>query len=228
MAVLRERRLPWKLRWLKYIRPGKPLVSLRVVTACLRDSPALSRLLLHQFGPEFLTETLQACTTVGMTPFLAFGTLLGHYRDNGFIKHDADIDLGLFEADFAKRDRLRTEMARLGYTTRISSDREISFYKPEFPTLLVDFFLFRRKGASFVYNDSRGDTHYEFSFADDIFSELVPVKFCGHIDAWIPKGTERFLEASYGEWRTPKEDFHNVDDHPNVKIVPVDSNEPRS
>ena len=77
----------------------------------------------------------------------------------------------------------------------------------------------QRKDDQFVYYDSRGDVEYEFGFPADVFDDFVPVKFLGRIDAWIPSGTERFLEASYGDWRIPKKDFHNVNDHPNVRIV---------
>lgn len=217
--IVRERRLPWRLRWLKYIRVGKPRASFRVVAASWRDSPDLPQLFLHEFGAELVEETLDVCRSLGMRPFLAFGTLLGHYRDHGFIPHDSDIDFGLLEPDFAKRSRLEREMRKRGYATRLNDEREIAFYKPHFPTLCVDFFLFRRKGDCFVYHDSRGEVEYEFSFPAEIFDDFIPVKFLGRTDAWIPKGTERFLEASYGDWRTPKKDFHNVDDHPNVAIV---------
>jgi len=217
--LVQERRLPWKLRWLKYIRPGRPRASLRVIGASWRDSPDLPQLFLHEYGAELVADTLDACRIVGMKPFLAFGTLLGHYRDHGFIPHDADIDFGLLQADFTKRDLLELEMQKRGYLTRLNDDREIAFYKPQFPTLCVDFFVFTRKGDSFVYHDARGDEEYEFSFPADVFDDLIPVKFLGRIDAWIPKGTEQFLEASYGDWRTPKKDFHNVHDHPNVRVT---------
>ena len=219
LELIQERRLPWKLRWLKYLRVTRPIRSARVVVASFADDPRLPSLFLHEYGPEFLEETLAACARAGMKPFLAFGTLLGHYRDGGFIRHDADIDMGLLEDDFAKRHRLVVEMERLGYTTRLNTDTEVAFYRAEFPTLFVDFFRFRRSGASMVYHDSRGATQYEFAFPASAFDALVPVKFLGRIDAWIPAGVEAFLQASYGDWRTPRTAFDNVNDHPNMTVV---------
>jgi hypothetical protein len=46
------------------------------------------------------------------------------------------------------------------------------------------------------------------------------VKFLGSIDALIPRRVEAFLEASYGDWRTPREAFDNVHGHPNMRVLP--------
>jgi hypothetical protein len=216
--VVRERRLPWRLRWLKYLRPTRPLASLRVLKACWRDSADLPSILLHQFGGEFLRETADACRCAGVIPFLAFGTLLGHHRDHGFIAHDADIDFGLLERDFDKRERLKAEMERRGFVTRMHNDNEIAFYKPEFPTLFVDFFLFHRQGDRIVYRDARGTARYEFDFPSSVFDMLVPATLYG-VDVRVPIGVEAFLTATYGDWRTRKKQFDNVNDHPNLKVV---------
>ena len=60
---------------------------------------------------------------------------------------------------------------------------------------------------------------FRFAFPAEVFEELVDVRFMGCVDARIPKGTEQFLKASYGDWRTPRKEFNNVYDHPNVSVV---------
>lgn len=216
---LTVRRLPWKLRWLAYSKPTRPIESLRIISASLRNDRSLGSLILHGYGEQFLAETLHCCRDTGLRPFLAFGTLLGHHRDGGFIKHDADIDFGLLENDFGKIPALVDRMQDRGFAVRLNDDHEASFYKPLFPTLLIDFFRFYKKPNGVVYYDTRGETLYEYAFKPEIFADLRPVKFLGRLDAWVPAGTEEFLTASYGDWRTPRQKFDNVNDHPNLRVV---------
>src|SRR5262245_22500664 len=145
VQCLRDRRWPWGLRWLKYIQLTRPILSSRIIAADLTRDAALPSLLLRAFGPQLLTETLAVCRGLQMKPFLAFGTLLGHYRDGGFIEHDADVDFGLLQPDFPKLEALCAAMVKKGYVVRLHNEREVSFYKPHLPTLLIDFFLFYRK-----------------------------------------------------------------------------------
>jgi hypothetical protein len=214
-----QRRLPWKLRWLGYVRPTRPLASLRIISASMRADARLGSLVLHEYGETFMSEALDCCRAAGMRPFLAFGTLLGHQRDHGFIRHDADIDFGLLPDDFAKIPALVRLMERRGFCVRLNDEHEVSFYKPLFPTLFIDFFRFYDKPHAFVYYDTRGDTLYEYAFDREIFRELVPAQFLDRLDTFVPAGTEAFLTASYGDWRTPRERFDNVNDHPNLRVV---------
>lgn len=219
MSALRNRRLPWALRWVKYVRISKPLQSIRVIIAALRNDSKLGSLLLHTYGEEFLRETLTACQSAGMRPFLAFGTLLGHHRDGGFIKHDADIDFGILESDFGKIDALVSAMKEQGYVVRSNNEHEVSFYKPFFHTLLIDFFRFYEKDRTFVYFDTRGDTVFEYAFAHDILEDFCDVRFLGCLDAYVPQKAEEFLTTSYGDWKTPRKEFNNIHDHPNMRVV---------
>jgi hypothetical protein len=110
-------------------------------------------------------------------------------------------------------------MRRRGYVVRLHTERELSFYRPHMPTLLVDFFVFFRKGDDVAYYDQRGETVYEYRFPREVFAELAPARFLGRLDAFIPGRAEQFLEVSYGDWRTPRTAFDNVHGHPNCTVV---------
>jgi lipopolysaccharide cholinephosphotransferase len=54
---------------------------------------------------KFLTEVRDILNENNISYFLLFGTLLGAYRENDFIKHDRDIDIGILgesKEDFEK------------------------------------------------------------------------------------------------------------------------------
>ena len=53
----------------------------------------------------------------------------------------------------------------------------------------------------------------------DVFGKFTPVRFLGRLDALIPANAEKFLETSYGDWRTPRTEFDNVHGHPNCSVV---------
>jgi hypothetical protein len=216
---LRERRVPWRLRWLKYIQPTNPRLTWQILAAARRDDRDFHCLMLQVFGLRLLGEAVEVAPEVGMRPFIAFGTLLGHRRDGGFIRHDADIDFGILEPDFEKIPRLVAAMQRRGYTVRLNTEREVSFYLPHMPFLLVDFFLFRRKGETIVYHDTRPGVLYEFPWPAEVFEPLVTDMFMQKVPVLVPSQVDTFLQVSYGEWRTPVKNFDNMLGHPNLTVA---------
>ncbi|MBQ0006000.1 MAG: LicD family protein [Alistipes sp.] len=46
-------------------------------------------------GLKMLAEADKVLTGMGLKPFLTYGTILGAYREHGFISYDPDIDLGI-------------------------------------------------------------------------------------------------------------------------------------
>lgn len=54
---------------------------------------------LKKHGLEALIQADKALKSVDSFCFLAFGTLLGAYREKNFITHDCDLDVGIFAED---------------------------------------------------------------------------------------------------------------------------------
>jgi len=176
------------------------------------------RLSLQVYGERALTETLQACERTGVTPFLLFGTLLGCYRDGGFITHDCDIDLGLCEKDIPELEQLKREMEKRGYYVNVESGCAIQFKKPRFRKLGVDFFFIGEEdgkaACSVACDRSLGVCHYP----PDMFSEFETVRFLRRLKVLAPKRTEEYLALTYGDWRTPDPDFDWRRDYQNVNV----------
>lgn len=54
---------------------------------------------MRKNGLEMLCMADKAFNSMGVKAFLSFGTLLGAYRDKGFIAYDPDVDLGVLDAN---------------------------------------------------------------------------------------------------------------------------------
>jgi len=161
------------------------------------------------YGPALLADTLAACQALNLRPFLAWGTLLGHYRDGGFIAHDYDIDLGLLEDDFSRKEELVQAMQQRGYTVRTNNDYFLSFYRDGRKRPWIELQLFYRKNdqiACSIGPSPRGDL-YTYYFPVDIFAESMAVKFLGQLEVLVPTQIERFLTIAYGNWRVPQKSW---------------------
>jgi len=51
---------------------------------------------------ECLTDIHKILNDNNIEFFLVYGTLLGQHRENEFISHDTDIDLGIFSSNFSE------------------------------------------------------------------------------------------------------------------------------
>ena len=239
-ALFKERRVPYRYQWIKALPKLKFTYypqffsSLDYKNLFKTENPEaginngiVSSLVLQLYGSTFMKDTIEVCKKIGMSPFLAFGTLLGHHRDNGFIKHDHDMDIGLLEKDFIKINNLKKGMKEKGYRVRHPSGYkyEISFSNPRFPGISLDFFIFYKHKNEMVYAHEdivKKKLHF-YAFPLEIFEKFEKTKFLGKIDVLVPSQTERFLRLSYGDWKTPNKKFKALSDHPNLKKI-VNSN----
>lgn len=64
---------------------------------------------LHERQYEILEEFKRVCDENNLTYYLAFGTLLGAVRHQGFIPWDDDIDTGIPYSDYNRLESLYKE-----------------------------------------------------------------------------------------------------------------------
>jgi hypothetical protein len=144
--------------------------------------------------------------------WLEYGTLLGVIRDNSFIKHDYDVDLGLFLEDYSK------DIEKVFNKHGFKKVRKFSIDKGEygleesyvFNDVAVDLFYFTRKdnqmyshgfkneeGKSWVQTvkDNGGLIVREIYFP---YSGFKKQEFLGR-EYSVPYDSDAHLKAFYGE-----------------------------
>ena len=159
-----------------------------------------------------LAATLACAEAAGLDLFLTCGTILGAIRDNGFMRHDKDIDLGIW-ADVAL-GRLRAAMA---------ADPDFSDACETGPHHSQMSWTWRGTVAVDVFRYERGDEHASC----DMWIGSHPISWLHHpfalrrhtfsgLACLVPDDPDRYLTELYGDWRTPNPYF-GIFASPNIK-----------
>ena len=175
--------------------------------------------LLNKYGFESLNILVDIFDSLGVVFFCEFGTLLGLIRENGFIPHDNDLDLGVLKSDKFSWKLFENNLLKRGLKKEHSYkyDGQITEQTYRFPNgLTVDFFLYEIEGNqmhTFVYYKDHKATYEK--------KELRSVKKLSYplIEGYkkisvngcvvpVPVNPEEHLEAIYGTgWRIPDPDY---------------------
>ncbi len=171
-----------------------------------------------------LRDLAQAVPTKDVPWFVLSGTLLGLVRENRFLPHDDDIDIGLRTEDVDTQEVLR----------RFSELENFAVYKmdsqPPYPgSGLSDsrpmvLKLVHRTGVRVELF-----LHYQISETEVVLGTSVhhwvnsPFELASYELAGVavlgPKDADRHLTENYGAWQTPVTDFNCTTGTPNVRLV---------
>ena len=148
----------------------------------------------------------------GRPLFLLYGTLLGRYRDGEFIPGDDDFDVGYVsfqtraEAVKAEAVGMMRRLVEAGF--EVSVNRRGKPFRLRAPDSPLDLHLdarpvWRQQGRVWAHKQAALDLPLEG------FANVERVAF-RDIEAVIPRATEAFLRAYYGDgWRVPDPGFSN-------------------
>jgi len=134
--------------------------------------------------------------------WLSAGTLLGFYRDGGFIPHDTDIDVAVIG---------RQDMSYLPETyrpIRVVTDKDGRRYQSAYihdPTNIIfdclHYWPHPEKEGVFYTESEKG-----FLYRDKNMIENIVMHDFGELGEWpVPRETEKYLEIWYGTWQIPVE-----------------------
>jgi hypothetical protein len=193
-------------------RPGLTLRHVWMVNPNVRRTCKAFGLKVH--GEAFLRDFIAASREAGMKPFLMWGTLLGHVRERGLLKHDKDLDMGILAADWSKRHALVEAMRKRGYELRHELDYKIVFERRDQLTRMDIDVFFPWQGKMVCLSRVRDGSFRGAWFRPDAFDNFRDSTFLG-IGVLIPDPPEPVLDAIYGDWRTPIKSYDSTGSIPN-------------
>lgn len=166
----------------------------------------------EMFKNNLAIPTLQDLTTIlnkaGLEPFLIFGSLLGHIRENSFLQNDKDIDIGIigWENQFEIVASL-LESKLFTIVTNYSLKADKIYYLSVRHTInefSIDIFFFRSEGNKYITGiDYENNLLLKYQFTP---FNLKQTKVKG-VDIFIPENYELNLTETYGNWKTPDQSF---------------------
>lgn len=126
---------------------------------------------------KILNEIFQVTSELKMKTFLLWGLCLGFVRDEGYIKGDNDLDIGVICPERERRRMLTAALKEKGYVYgNPHRFNNVHFRKNR---VLVDVFFLKSEG---------------------FYLQFDSVEYKGRIYP-VPRPVEKFLSASYSSWR---------------------------
>lgn len=165
-----------------------------------------------KYGLEALHHAVEATEAGGGRLFLAFGSLLGAYREKGFIPFDYDLDTGLLASE--RSDQIVSAMRKHGFTLLrqyyVKATGRISMDKYDYKGVHVDVHYFYPDAQGNLYCDlclPHESKPWREANATDGFPSIIRTlpdstfskhQFLGE-QVYLPDRTEEWLRALYGE-----------------------------
>ena len=178
---------------------------------------------LQKCGPAAL-ERLHRLMQEHKVPYYCdYGTLIGFVRDNGFIRHDDDIDISIQPGTVKPTEVLKVFLdAGYGYVHGFDYEgRLMEFTVADVSGVTIDVFFPTPLGAGKVngyqpiwdparqYPNEKANTVIQYDFTEA--TGIKTIKVAGTA-ALIPGNYDEVLTSEYGPWKVPDAKFNTVTD----------------
>lgn len=180
---------------------------------------------MRKNGLEMLQMADQAFTSMGVQAFLTFGTLLGAYRDKGFIAYDPDVDLGVIDRNLPKN--MYEGMAKHGFQlckqNIISETNQVIEDTYIYKGIHLDVFHYFEEGGDYYtlvaqlhetkdWKEANATDGFPCEKVSVVKTEFQRQNFM-NIEVYMPIKTHEWLVDMYSEsYMTPIKNW-SEDDH---------------
>lgn len=180
---------------------------------------------MRKNGLEMLQMADQAFTSMGVQAFLTFGTLLGAYRDKGFIAYDPDVDLGVIDGNLPKN--MYEVMAKHGFQlckqNIISKTKQVIEDTYVYKGIHLDVFHYFEEGGDYYtlvaqlhetkdWKEANATDGFPCEKVSVVKTEFQRQSFM-NIEVYMPIKTHEWLVDMYSEsYMTPIKNW-SEDDH---------------
>lgn len=161
-----------------------------------------------------LTDLDRDLDDLGVRPFLISGTLLGCWRESGFISWDKDIDVGFFTDDARPADLERAFHCSPRFTVRRLDFNADRLRVRHVNGVMIDIFPHYEEDG-LLWHDGTATRWWNTPF------KLTSVEFLGQ-SRLVPDPPDQYLDENYGDWRVPQPDFDARLDTPNGEVTDHD------
>ena len=175
---------------------------------------------------EKIKEVLDAN---GISFWLEFGTLLGAYREHGFIKHDCDLDIGLF---FKNTTIVYNALTKAGFKLirefKVGDDGIDGVEQTyEYAGVSIDVFYFHKDESGIYCNsfspfedENRSISLFQVKKITVPYKGLTQILFEGMM-LNVPIETDKYLQAHYGaNFMIPNKHFDYRKEATNIYYYP--------
>ena len=157
---------------------------------------------LHKRASSVMEQVCEALDKIGIKYRLTDGTLLGIYREGGFIAHDNDIDFDVMGDDAydSLHSAMRSMHMSLGRKVVVGGMVQQATYYT-YDNIIFDFLFWHLDGQSVVNHSEPGYVReQDYTY----FQNLTTLAFNGRSYP-VPEALEAFLVMRYGsDWKIPK------------------------
>ena len=179
---------------------------------------------LQKCGPAALTRLHQLLQRHNVPYYCDYGTLIGFVRDNGFIKHDDDIDISIQPGAMRPSEVLKVFIdAGYGFVHGFNYEgRLLEFTVADSSGVTIDvFFPVKMEVEGMVhgyqpiweptrvYPNEKANTVIEYDFVEA--TGIKTIKIVGTA-ALVPGNFDEVLTSEYGPWKVPDAKFNTVTD----------------
>ncbi len=164
--------------------------------------------------------------------FFISGTFLGLIREKGFLAHDYDIDIGVFEDEIDIAATIKTIEASNTFVLKKYDHHTSTLFQPKTPAknpdvpyilklvhvsgIHIDLFIHYHDTSTDPATDWHGSSLHRW---DNSAFDLTSYPFYD-MTVLGPADADRYLTENYGDWRTPVTEFNCTTDTPNLALVP--------